>query len=304
MEKPENVDLVENPFKIESDIGLKGLRVRQQWNDKIDMYIEQEKIQALYLYTDWQGSDYSFLRNLTGIVKLHILSGRESLNINAIEAMTSLETLNLKCITKEKIDFTKLTNLKECVISWWPGAISIFQVITLESLYLDEFKSDDYSELANLTKLKRLVIGNSNIKDINFLKFLPKLERLELANCRKLNDFTPIKSLSRLKWLSIDGIQSMSNVNYLDGLENLEYLDISNCKDIESLGMVGGLKNLKAMFFTGNTNIVDGDLIPLTKLPKLAMLAFRSQKHYSHKLIKKFNWEDWDNPDKLLEAKS
>ena len=77
-------------------------------------------------------------------------------------------------------------------------------------------------------------------------------------------------------------------------------LCISNNGDIDSLLPLANLKQLKALAFSGNTKIVDGELSILTTLKSLAMLNFSPRKQYTHKLIKKWNWKNYNNPDTLL----
>ena len=81
----------------------------------------------------------------------------------------------------------------------------------------------------------------------------------------------------------------------------LSMIDNGEIKDIQILGE---LQKLKAFSFAGSsTKIVDGDLSVLETLPDLAMLMFGSRRHYTHTLIKKWNWHHFNHPDKLLKRK-
>jgi hypothetical protein len=64
------------------------------------------------------------------------------------------------------------------------------------------------------------------------------------------------------------------------------------------------LQRLRAVAFPGaRTTVADGDLGPLTELPELAMLMFGARKHYSHRLVKPWNWQNFHVPDRLLEKR-
>jgi hypothetical protein len=96
----------------------------------------------------------------------------------------------------------------------------------------------------------------------------------------------------------------LSSLEFVKPLTSLEVLIISDNKNIDSLEPVSLLKKLKALSFAGpSTNILDGDLSKLQELPMLAMLSFKARKHYTHKLVKKWSWENLNNPDILLEKK-
>lgn len=84
----------------------------------------------------------------------------------------------------------------------------------------------------------------------------------------------------------------------------MKVLDLSDSGNIPSIEFIQNLIKLQSFAFAGsNTYIEDGDLLPLTKLKKLSMLMFTPKKNYSHKLLKKWNWENFDSPEVLLEEK-
>ena len=67
--------------------------------------------------------------------------------------------------------------------------------------------------------------------------------------------------------------------------------------DIASVAPLSELKQLKALWIAGSrTKIIDGDLTPLTTLPRLAMLKLGNMRHYSHKVTIKWNWANLDTP--------
>lgn len=116
-------------------------------------------------------------------------------------------------------------------------------------------------------------------------------------------DFTPISQCEHLEWLAIEGNNNINNIEFIKRLDKIYYLSISNNKEIESIEVLKNLKGLKALAFTDNTIIKDGDLSCLIKLPNLSMLMFNPRRHYTHKLIKNWNWHNLDNPDVLLKKK-
>ena len=86
-------------------------------------------------------------------------------------------------------------------------------------------------------------------------------------------------------------------------MKNLEILNISNVGKVQSLAPLIHLKKLKALACFGDTNIVDGDLSYLEKLPQLALLGCPDRRHYTHKVIREWNWKNIDQPDILIKKK-
>ncbi|MDG2383069.1 MAG: hypothetical protein P8N76_15485 [Pirellulaceae bacterium] len=97
----------------------------------------------------------------------------------------------------------------------------------------------------------------------------------------------------------------MSDFSFIRELPGLEILNLDDVGVMESLQPVRQLSRLRALSFAGRTTtIADGDLEPLEGCSQLAMLMFAERRHYSHKRIKRWNWVDFYEPDRLLEQKS
>jgi Leucine-rich repeat (LRR) protein len=298
------LERVVNPYNATDSLCRDGLLIKGEWQEGYKEYILENKITALYLNyaKGWKCGDYSFLSELTSIEELNIISSSCS-GLESIEKLSNLEELSISCDSKSVVDFQKLKKLKKCYLYWWKGVKNIFKLESLTDLYLDKLKLNDYSIIGELKNIEALKIYNSVIDDISFLNKLEKLIHLELANCKKINDFENIGCLKKLKRLSIAGNKNLYTIDFLSGLSELEILDLSNDGVIKSIKPLMHASSLKAFSFADNTDIEDGDLSCLAKLPKLSMLMFASRRHYSHKLIKKWNWNNLDYPDTLLDEK-
>jgi Leucine-rich repeat (LRR) protein len=125
-----------------------------------------------------------------------------------------------------------------------------------------------------------------------------------LNGFRNLESLDGIENLESLRSLSINECNRLSDLSALTALTNLEHLVVSDWGVIETLAPIAKLKKLRAFSFSGaRTTIKDGDLSPLEDLPQLSMLMFASRRHYSHKLVKHWNWNNFHNPDTLLDRK-
>lgn len=305
-ESAEPLDIQPIPFPgFTFPLGGRVAIVRDEPVEQIVNTINEQGVEAVTLNCalGWQREDVSFLAQLPGVKNLSIITSDIS-GLSALEQMASLEELNLTAQTKEIIDFTQLTKLRDFYLYWWPGAASIFHCHWVTSAYFDKLKLNDYSPLGQLQQLEQLTIANSPIPFLDWLTHLPQLKELYLFNCRNLSDFTPISQLKQLRKIHIEGCNQLNDLTFISSIQTLEECNISGNGELLSVSPLITLKNLKVLFIERSSTITDGDLTPLTQLPKLAILSFRPKKHYSHKLVKKWKWADLEHPDVLLKPSS
>ena len=301
---PNGVEIVVNPYGNKYSSSRKGIMIEGEWSKAISDFIEKESIEALFLNyaRGWKGKDFSFLSELNSIKELDMIVAKAE-NLDSISGMYNLEEVNLACHTNSEIDFTKLKKLRKCYVNWWTGASSILDCVSLESLYLDEVKIKGLSKIGLLKNLTSLTIANSTVDSIEWVSKLPQLTKLSLLNCKQVKDFSAIEACVNLKELTIDGSKKLMDIDFLKNLKGLEFINLSSNGEIATLAPLSCLENLKALAFAGNTIIKDGDLSVLVELPKLSMLMFQGRRHYTHKLIKKWDWENFNTPDTLLKSR-
>lgn len=301
--KPKYAKDVVNPYEEKNSKRRKGLSVEGPWVDSITKYIRKNNIEALYLNyaKGWEPEDYYFLSELDTIKELNIISSNGE-NVHLVGEMEQLEELSISYEQDEDIDFSKLRNLRKCFLGYSYEMDTIFSLKELRELHLNELDLDDFSLISNLVNLDTLEISNSTINDLSVI-CSKDIKELSLINCKKIQDISSLKKMDSLNKLMINGSKEISSFSILSCLKSLEILALSNVGDISSISFMQELRNLKAISFSGSSNIVDGDLLPLTFLPKLSMLMFISRKHYTHKLIKQWNWDNFNIPDQLLKKK-
>ena len=298
------IEIVTNPYNNPESNNYLGVFVTGVWSDSFVDFITQHKVQALYLNSakGWRGGDYSFLQELPMIKELQILTGEQAVNLTAIECMPNLTDLSVTCLTNEVVDFTKLPNLKTSFLLRCTGASSILWCHQLEALHIDKLKVRDYSLLGSMSSLRFLAVNNSPINSVDWIEGLHALNKLWLINCKKIEDLAPIAKCSEIEWLRINGYGDIEDLSFLSQLKKLKILDLSDCGELGNLSVMSYLKSLKAFAFAGRkTKVTDGDLSILETLPKLAMLMFQPRKNYTHRLVKRWSWDNIDIPDALLE---
>jgi len=286
------------------EYGTKAIEINERWDDKFLEIIEKESVDTLYLNmaSGWETENYHFLSKIPKLVNLAILDVNSE-GIEAIMNCLKLESIGLTIPESHNIDYSVFSNLKHASLTWKKGYKSIYNATSLEYLFLDRFKERDNHGLNNLKKLHTLKIGNSTICDLSFLEDLKNISWLELTNCNKITSINSISNLDKLERLFIRGSRKLTDLRPLERLQNLEVL-VLDVGQLESLTFLKDLKNLKAFSYHGvKSKILDGNLTVLTELPNLSMVFLNPKKHYSHKIIKQWNWQNFGVPDSLLERK-
>ncbi|MBC6989875.1 hypothetical protein [Hymenobacter sp. BT491] len=282
-----------------------GLLITGRWVDGFADLIQAHHVQHLYLNhaRGWQSESYRFLADLPSLSTVDIID-HHSAGIAALECHSALQALSLNVTPTEAIDFSNFPHLKKCFLHYNHRVQSIFDAPALEELSLTGLQKGEVDRLAKLGTLTRLTLADSSVEDLRFLEALRgHLQVLELLNCYRVSDFAPIAGLTNLRRLNIDGYKDVGSVAFVQNLPHLEIL-LLNVGAIQSLAPLGRVTSLKALALYGpRTRVVDGDLQPLTHLPDLSMLMLVNRRHYSHKLIKAWDWANFGIAAELLVPK-
>ena len=83
-----------------------------------------------------------------------------------------------------------------------------------------------------------------------------------------------------LEELELEACSKIEAVDDLAGCTGLRRLNLSDDGDLASLEPLSGMERLEVLRLFGTTRIVDGDLGPLTRLPRLRDLRMRSRRGY------------------------
>ncbi|HEY6077766.1 MAG TPA: hypothetical protein VIW29_03140, partial [Polyangiaceae bacterium] len=91
-----------------------------------------------------------------------------------------------------------------------------------------------------------------------------------------------IEALTQLRQLEVNSCRRIERLEPLSGLRQLRELQLCNDGRIASLAPLLGLKHLSVFLFYESTDVADGDLSVLKKLPELEHVVFMDRRHYSH----------------------
>lgn len=185
------------------------------------------------------------------------------------------DALDLGDDTPTEADMLSLTSLdaSESEIRVLDGIQFAQNLDTLE-LWENDLENEDLRDIAPLSHLKILRIGDNKIADIRHFAPFRKLEELGLADCEidtltpTLDGSYPLAKLNDLKKLRIDG-NDLTDISALESSTSLEELWISDndITDISSLKQLS--ENLSVLYLDDNS--ID-DYSPLWSLTELTYI--------------------------------
>lgn len=272
-----NIELTNGSF------GIKAI-IKGYWKDAYIKFLLTNNIQEIELNDGkgWCGENVDFLSTIPNLKSLTLIDFKIK-SIEPIHCLSGLSKLELLTYSNTPINFNAFPNLVECSFEWIKGSDSLFKVSNVQKLFVNtcnKKNSDIFSELVNLEELSIL---NSSIEDIQGLSALKHLKTLRLGNLKKVTSLHGIQNLLELEELEIQkckGISSISEVFYLNNIRRLLLNDLGN---IETIKGIDNLIKLENLLFYESTNIIDGDLFPITRLASLNKISYQNRKHYTHK---------------------
>ncbi|HWD38850.1 MAG TPA: hypothetical protein VG944_08385 [Fimbriimonas sp.] len=227
-------------------------------------------------------TDLSFLRDLPDLQRLSITNYRIT-DLEPIHALHRLRSLDVSTYCSSEIRFGEFPELEAVGLEWRRKAKSLFECRTLKSAFINHYKGQDLTALANLENLERLALLTSPIKSLKGIEALQKLRSIRLGNLTRLESIAGIEDLSYLEELDVDTCRRVNSISNVAPLGNLKNLFFNNMGDIDSIKFLDNMPSLEWILFCESSNVLDGDLSPLTRLTNLSRLSFQDRKHYSHR---------------------
>jgi hypothetical protein len=270
-------------FSIEKGEYGQRLVLNAGWSDQILDYMLAHDIKEVNINyaRGFTGQNVDFLTKVPFLAAILIIVYHTP-NLQAINSLHNLRSLSIGGQEKVQIDFANFPQLVQCALMRKIKTKGLFECTTLRDLYLNPYSAKDTSNLAALSNIESLRLISAPAVELNGLRHLEKLTKLEISYFTKLPSLSGIEYLTGLESLEINACRKLTNIEEVKELRNLKRFVVANCDDIASLKPLEHLDKLEKVIFNESTNIVDGDLSPLENLPHLKLVAFRNRKHYSH----------------------
>ncbi len=267
--------------------GAHGLRavLTATWSEALGRYLQEQPVAEIELNhaKGWHGDTLTFLSAFPRLRSLKVIDLTIS-SVEPIHALRELRALEVTTYCKTELRFSAFPHLEECALEWRPKATSLFDCQTLKNLFVNRYSGKDLEPFGRLKKLESLAILNAPIENLRGLQDLNNLQSLRLANLKRLTSISGIEGLVNLEKLEIHTCPGITSIAGIEHLSRLRQLHLNNDGAIASLKPLEELTALESVLFYESTNIVDGDLSPLTRQKKLTRVSFQNRRHYSHRL--------------------
>lgn len=150
-------------------------------------------------------------------------------------------------------------------------------------LYKFKAKQGCLREVSGVRSARYIELAFSNITSLEGIAALGHIKRLELSWCLKLNSDVGLAEIGdHLEWLHIEKSRRFVPTVELFGLRKLRVLCLNGCGPLQSLSFLDSMPQLLDFRFVG-TNVLDGDLSPLVRHPRLVNAGFLDKRHYNLK---------------------
>lgn len=260
------------------------LVARGTWSKNLLQKMRDAQIRELELNyaKGWKGEDYSFLEQLSDLAALEITDWNAR-DVASVNTLRTLRRLKIFTYCKTEIRFSQFPLLEECSLEWRPKARSLFEHTGVRKVFINKYPGKDLTAFEKMAGLRSLSLASPKIETLTGISALSKLTFLGLYVARRLTTLDGLEELIDLVQLEINDCPRIRNIAPLAPLQRLEELHLCNDGQLETLAPLAEHKDLRVLLFYESTNIEDGDLSVLQRLPRLEHVVFMNRRHYSHR---------------------
>lgn len=288
-------DIVGSPVNVETNFGKYQVYVQRSplMEPNIKDKIENKELDGLAIrVNDRSLSDVGFLKQLPNLEYLDL--GRNNISdLSSIEALNELKYLSFKGSIEAKLDLSTLSKLQDLLVLYDKKIQNLFTCTNLKRLVIHHYKNknNNAEEFKALKRLEILEIWSSPIRNIDGLKGLNSLQRVELRYLQKLESIKGIENNSSIEELWIQNCKKVNDWEVLGTLSNLKVLTMEACGNISSLNFLDKLESLESIRLVSNTFIEDGKLSWLIEKESMKYFNTPIENHYDVSLetLSKFN---------------
>lgn len=265
--------------------GKFGIRavVRSVWTSALHKQIAEAGCAEIELNRakGWHGRDVSFLDAFPHLKACAIID-RDIESVEPVHTLHALESLQVSTHCGTPLRFDQFPLLRECGFEWRPGSGSVFSCKSLRSLSVNGLKSVTNLEvLSGLPNLETLTLLSPSIESLDGLA-ATGVQALRVALARRLTSLEGLATSVAARKLWLQSCTKLGTIDAVGRHGALTYLNLDRCGSIASLQPLESCVNLDVLFFWG-TQIADGTLEPIRRLPKLQYLGFDDRRRYSHR---------------------
>lgn len=208
---------------------------------------------------------------------------RSIIDLDPIGRLQALEELSIQAAGNAVLDLGTLAQLRSVSGEWALIGRTIGAVAELESVITWLFGDVDLHAFRDHVMLKTLTIKDApHLASLSGVGDLCDLANLTIAGAPRLQEIDDVAGLAgSLRELKFEGCPRIDAIDDVGALVDLRFLEVSQCGDVGSLAPIESLTQLATLYAWGSTRILDGDLSPLTRLPRLKEVRMRNRRGYS-----------------------
>jgi hypothetical protein len=227
-------------------------------------------------------SDLSFLTSFPDLLYLEIDGHKQNINPRHLDGLANLRGLGISTPIGG-VDFTCFPLLEAFWGDWHSDNRGIARCHELRRLNISKFNppSRDLAEFAGLIRLEDLGIVQTNIASLAGIAALEDVRYLLIGYAPKLESLAALAHHDSIREIEFDTVKHIKSYEPIAKVRRLRRLILDRCAPVPNLKWTAGMKHLD-LFTLVDTNVLDGDLSPLLKLPRLREVGTLDKKHYSH----------------------
>ena len=272
--------------------------IENGWDDKFSDLIFGREVKAV---TISGCNDISFISKYFRGIKQLIIDCESIASFNIISCLEDLQDLSFVCSKNFSAELNLPSNLKSLTIDWK----SKFKFTgkspsSLEFISIFDGNNIDWSFFLDCKNLKKIDLNNCSIDDSDFIFTFQKLQCLTIYNCKNIKFSNEIERNVSVKYIYFTKVL-VGNIEWVSKLENLDIIILESCGDIKDIFPLKYLiPTIRGVSFSGNTNIINGDLEILKQLKNLHNCFLAPKKHYSLKSKLPWSWNNFGIDKKEL----
>ena len=228
-----------------------GLRFYGDYSEELIDWGSLTEIQNLQIDL-WETNDLKQVSRLRNLKRLGITKNVKSkVSLKIIEPLQNLETFYTS-ISKDVESISKLSNLEFLSLTEIKNDNLDFltKLKNLKVLWLSLGSFNDFSGLSkieNLQKLQVHQVRGFDSESINpTLKSCGQLWALKLGNLKNITNLDFIPSMTKIKYLSMEGVKSLDTYSPIKNSKTIETIAGYQCRPADK--SLDGLKKLKEIW--------------------------------------------------------
>jgi hypothetical protein len=260
------------------------LSVEGPWEPRLADFMRARGLSELRIFADGRSGAVriDFLREIPFLetLGLCVVGLRDITPLYDLPNLGSLVVQGLE----RKVDFTRIPRLRNLSLAWKARFFSsLLDCGGLEVLGIDYYSGKDFLTFGRLKSLKSIGFGFTRLESFAGIEQFPNLGRLSLGPINRLETLDHLEGCSRIWHLHVEAARKLRRIEAVSSLRCLQELCFTACPQIESVQPFNGLPALEYFGLLQTTNVADGDLSALLKLPRLKHASIRDRKHYNVK---------------------